>query len=208
VDYWLLPLLVLECWALYLGQRQIFPLTEQRLGRIPAFILAAPGTVLHELSHYFLCKLLGVQTGRVSLFRPQQTEDGFTLGYVEHAQSDPIRRVLISVAPLLLVPPLLLLCTFALFGSEVFSDPINALKQGSWWAIFFWIYLTASAGQGAFPSVGDHIGISGIIVLVLLAIAIFWLIPAGQLLALLQILVLILALPSASAIFSLLLLRR
>lgn len=62
-------------------------------------IIYFPGTVLHELSHYFAAKLLFVQTGRISLL-PHFKEDGLELGSVQIAKTDFLRRFLIGIAPL------------------------------------------------------------------------------------------------------------
>jgi len=201
-------LLVLEGWALYVGQRQIFGSSLELLGKLPAYALAVPGTVLHELSHYFVCKLLGVQTGEVSLFRPRQAEDGsITLGYVMHAQADPLRSALVAIAPLLLVPPLLLGVTMALLGTGVLHDPAAAISSASWWKLILWGYISLSAGQGAFPSVGDHIGFSGFVALALLVVGLFLIVPRQDLLDACRIIVLLLSLPAVTAVLSLLLLR-
>jgi len=59
-----------------------------------------PGVIIHELSHLLTASLLGVQTGNISIF-PSEIKPGNTkLGYVESAQSDPVREGLIGFAPL------------------------------------------------------------------------------------------------------------
>lgn len=58
------------------------------------------GTVIHEISHWLACVLLGVQVGRVSLFGPKpDAGGGYTLGYVEREQTGPLRGVLVGIAP-------------------------------------------------------------------------------------------------------------
>jgi hypothetical protein len=204
----LIVALGIEGFLLYLGQRKIFFLSLNASNRFIAYLFAAPGTILHELSHYLLCKILLVETGRVSLFRPRQQEDGgITLGFVEHAKVDPLRGVLISIAPLLLVPPLLLLITVILFGSAVIDQPIQEITSASLWKIILWLYLSLSAGQGAFPSVGDHIGVLGGLCLIVLAAGIFIIIPQEKLFGAAQILVLVLALPALASLLSLTILQ-
>lgn len=199
----LLIILGIQGFILYLGQRKIFWLSLEVLNRPLAYLLAAPGTALHELAHYFMCKILMVPTGTVSLFRPRQDEDGgITLGYVEHGQSDPLRAVLIAIAPLLLVPPLLLLITVLLFGSAVIDSPWETITSASPLTIVIWMYISLSAGQGAFPSVGDHIGIIGGAALVLLLAAIIFIVPKATLIGFASTLALILALPSIAALLA------
>ena len=51
-------------------------------------LIFLPGVLLHELSHYGMAVLLGVDAARFSLI-PQLLEDGrLQLGYVETAQTD------------------------------------------------------------------------------------------------------------------------
>ena len=55
-----------------------------------------PGIVIHELSHYFACLLTLTPVLEVRLFSPQP--DG-TMGWVRHAETGPIRRLVIALAP-------------------------------------------------------------------------------------------------------------
>ena len=71
-----------------------------RLKFIFLALLYFPGTVLHEMSHYVVAKLLFVRTGKVSLL-PRFTENGIVLGSVEVGKTDFIRHFLIGIAPLL-----------------------------------------------------------------------------------------------------------
>lgn len=67
------------------------------------FVLALlffPGTIVHELSHFFMAKLLFVPAGNISLF-PVMEHKGVKLGSVQVAKSDAVRRMLIGVAPFL-----------------------------------------------------------------------------------------------------------
>src|SRR5258705_7262268 len=50
-----------------------------------------PGVFLHELSHFVVAKILGVRTGKFSIF-PQSLPDGrLQLGYVETARPSLVR---------------------------------------------------------------------------------------------------------------------
>jgi hypothetical protein len=201
-------LIAVEGYLLYLGQRLIFGQVYLRFGKIPAYLLSAPGTVLHELSHYLMCLVLGVRTGEVHLFHPQQHEDGsLTLGWVEHERSDPLRGALVAIAPVLVVPLLLLGVSVLLFGTAFVSDPVSAVQGGSWWQILIWVYVGLSAGQGAFPSAGDHVGAFGFLALLALGAAIYLLVPAATLGEAARVIALILALPAGAAGISLLTLR-
>src|SRR3990167_10497015 len=63
-------------------------------------ILFFPGTLLHELAHWFAAKLLFVHTSGME-FLPQIEGDSIKLGSVSIAKTDPIRRLLIGVTPVL-----------------------------------------------------------------------------------------------------------
>lgn len=59
-----------------------------------------PGVVLHELSHLLLANLLFVRTGEVEFF-PEIHESEVKMGSVAIARTDPLRRFLIGVAPVI-----------------------------------------------------------------------------------------------------------
>lgn len=63
-------------------------------------IVFLPGTVVHELSHFLLATLLLVPTGRLH-FSPLQEEERIKLATMQVAKTDPLRRALIGLAPLL-----------------------------------------------------------------------------------------------------------
>jgi hypothetical protein len=127
-------LLVAEAVALFLGQRRLFWLAVDATGsRLLGYLLAMPGTVLHESAHYLACVLLRVPVGRqvrmrdgrrvrVRLFYPRRDRysGSVTLGSVPHAATDPLCGALIAAAPLVLVPPLLVAIALAFART---SDP-------------------------------------------------------------------------------------
>lgn len=57
-----------------------------------------PGVVVHELAHLLVANILFVKTGEIE-FVPQITKHGVKLGSVVIAKTDPLRRMLIGVAP-------------------------------------------------------------------------------------------------------------
>ncbi len=59
-----------------------------------------PGTILHEYAHYLVAILLRVPVYGVS-FKPQRSGDKLKLGSVTIGQTDPLRKALIGMAPLL-----------------------------------------------------------------------------------------------------------
>lgn len=209
----LLPLwaavVVCECVLLFLGQRRLFWLAEEATGsRRFAYFLAAPGTALHEASHAIACYALGVRVGKINFFRPSEDGDSgqITLGYVQHAESDPLRGALIAIAPVLLVPPLLVLAAVVLLGGLSLSYLEHALSSLAIWRLVLYGYIALSAGQAAFPSPGDHVGVVGGIMLGLLAAGLVWATGSANpeaLARLLSQIAAILAVPAACAGISL-----
>lgn len=63
-------------------------------------ILLFPGTVVHELAHLFVAEVLRVRTGKLTLV-PEALEEGeIKTGSVAIAETDPLRRTLIGLAPI------------------------------------------------------------------------------------------------------------
>lgn len=60
-----------------------------------------PGVVIHELSHAVMAGLLQVRVGEIE-FSPILSDDGLKMGSVQIARTDPFRRFLIGVAPIIL----------------------------------------------------------------------------------------------------------
>ena len=65
------------------------------------WVLFLPGTFLHELSHWLTAKLLGVKTGRFSLWPKLSRQGQLQMGAVQVEVSDPFRHSLIGLAPLI-----------------------------------------------------------------------------------------------------------
>lgn len=98
----------LEITALYLLSRKLsqnlyivwFLLTKSRPVSIGFLsFLFFPGTVIHELAHLFTAEILGVHTGGLTLVPEGLEEKNVRTGSVAIAQSDPIRRAAIGIAP-------------------------------------------------------------------------------------------------------------
>lgn len=63
-------------------------------------VLFLPGVILHELSHLLTASIFFVPTGEIE-FLPEIRGDEVKMGSVAIASTDPFRRFLIGVAPLL-----------------------------------------------------------------------------------------------------------
>jgi hypothetical protein len=217
-------LLMLEGVALFLGQRRLFWIAVDATGsRMLGYLLAMPGTVLHESAHYLACVILRVPVGRqlrtrdgrrvrVRFFYPKRdpVSGSVTLGMVPHAATDPVRGAVIAVAPLLLVPPLLLVIALALAGTGDPAQLRHLLPQLPTWKLVLLGYLAFSCGQAAFPSSGDRIGVIGGVALLAIAaasiVAVLGRGGQGELASLARDMCLLLAAPALASALSLLVL--
>jgi hypothetical protein len=216
--------LALEALCLFLGQRRLFWLAVDATGsRLLGYLLAMPGTVLHESAHYLACVILRVPAGRqvrtrdgrrarVRLFYPQRdpVTGSVILGMVPHARTDPVRGALIAITPLLLVPALLVAIALLLAGT---SDPAqlrHVLPELATWKLALLGYLAFSCGQAAFPSAGDHVGVLGALALTtILGITVTVILSNGgpaELTTVLRDACLLLAVPALASALSLLVL--
>jgi hypothetical protein len=210
-------ILALELAVLRRGQRSaLWGVAGSTRTRVPAYLLAAPGVVLHEGAHYLACLALGVPVGRQLVgvdgcrmrtrwFWPQITPEGdLSLGGVVHARTDPLRQALIASAPLILIPPALALLTALLLGAHALVGLPDALARAPAWQAALWCYVALSCGQAAFPSPGDRVGALGALGLLILGTGLAWALVAvggtGGLLDVLGAVVGVLAVPAAAAV--------
>lgn len=125
-----------------------------------------PGVLLHELSHYLMAKLLGVHTGRFSIF-PQAMPDGrLQLGYVETTSGGILRDAAIGAAPL--VSGCLFVAYAAIYRMEllplwdivlsgnfpIFMAYLGEVLQGS--DFWLWFYLVFVISSAMLPSASDR----------------------------------------------------
>ncbi len=125
-------------------------------------LLMLPGTLVHELSHFVVAKLLGVRTGKLSL-RPHASPDGrwWQLGNIGVAETDVVRGSLIGLAPLLVGSALLVAIVHWGLGVTILKasggsmDPeLGDLPElRSTWP---WLYLLLVVGNSMFPSPSDR----------------------------------------------------
>jgi hypothetical protein len=125
-----------------------------------------PGVLLHELSHYLAAKLLGVQTGKFSLFPQVQPDGKLRLGYVETASGGFVRDALIGAAPL--VAGGLFVAYAAIFQIHILPlwDLMRSADWGAFWAMlvtvpkspdfWLWFYLTFTISSTMMPSQSDR----------------------------------------------------
>lgn len=130
-------------FLLFLSSQQLtrsLTLLFQRLFRSHTFsirllaFLFLPGVIIHELSHAFMAMLLFVPVGQME-FLPVVHDSGHVkLGSVQIGKTDPIRRALIGLAPVLFGSTLIILLLY------VFVPKDFALDQLPWWGIGALLY--------------------------------------------------------------------
>jgi hypothetical protein len=192
--FWLLvflPALLILQRKLHREIQSVFLLLTRRIDiTIVLFsILFFPGVVLHEFSHWFMAKLLGVRTGHLSLF-PRQIEDGrLRLGYVETARTDLFRDALIGAAPLLAGGIVIAIFGWKYLGLSQIWDIllkdgwINmgevllvTIQQPDFW---LWFYLIFTVSSTMFPSSTDWRAWPPLILVILLLFVLVLVAGAG-----------------------------
>lgn len=124
-------------------------------------ILFFPGVVIHELAHALTAGVLMVPVGDIE-FLPKLSHDGLKLGSVQFARTDPIRRALIGLAPILLGGALLLLVLWYYF-SNIFS-----VADSQWWQHVLVGYILFELGNTMFSSKKDMEGFIPLAIVVVL----------------------------------------
>lgn len=106
-----------------------------------------PGVILHEIAHWFVAGMLLVPTGEME-FIPQIQGNSVKLGSVAVAHTDPFRRFLIGVAPVIVG-----LC--AMFGIFAYLSPF--IPQANWQTLVS-VYAFFELGNTMFSSKKDMEG--------------------------------------------------
>ena len=125
-----------------------------------------PGVLLHELSHFLIAKLLGVQTENFSLIPQAQADGKLRLGYVETASGGFVRDALIGAAPL--VTGSLFVAYAAIYQMHLLPlwDLLRSTDWGAFYAMlvsvpkapdfWLWFYLTFTISSTMMPSQSDR----------------------------------------------------
>lgn len=101
-------LLIAELFIVYLLSRRLIQsiyrlvVTIARSRRAAISIVTViffPGTVVHELAHLFVAEVLRVRTGKLTLVPESLEGSEIKAGGVMIAETDPLRRTLIGLAP-------------------------------------------------------------------------------------------------------------
>ncbi|MEK7543908.1 MAG: hypothetical protein AAB557_03505 [Patescibacteria group bacterium] len=149
-----LLLLTTELVLLYFLSRRViqtvytvlFYLTRSRtIGIWIVTIIFFPGTIVHELSHLFTAEILGVHTGKLTLIPESLEGTEIKAGGVMIAETDPLRRTLIGLAPVYIGIVVLTALSYALSTLFFHGTNVSNGAYGSYWSNTN-IYLTIVIG--------------------------------------------------------------
>lgn len=126
------------------------------------FALLLPGTMVHELSHLVMAKLLGVRTGKVS-FGPKPRRGGVVqFGAVNYQRPDALRESLIGLAPLMAGSALVLALAHWRFGLDsavtlrLQDLPARLMRVPRAQDAWLWLYLIMAIANAMLPSASDR----------------------------------------------------
>lgn len=126
-----------------------------KIGVYLYFLFFLPGVILHELSHLLTASILGVPTGKLTIF-PHKTDEGWSLGQVASAETDILRSSLIGLAPIVIgAASLVFIVNFGL-GIKNFAEIRNLFPT---WQTFICLYLILTFTNTMFLSQEDRTSI-------------------------------------------------
>ena len=120
-------------------------------------IIFLPGTIFHELAHLLFAGVMLVPVGELDVV-PQIEGQSVKLGSVQIAKTDPLRRTIIGVAPVIF--GLLLIFTALYF--------IQSSGEFIWWQAALVLYLVFAICNTMFSSKKDVEGVIGFLVAIFL----------------------------------------
>lgn len=131
-------------------------------------LIFLPGTVIHELSHFFAAILVGARTGRIEIL-PEFLDDdtkGVALGSVQTQKLNLVQGVFVGLAPAIVGITLLILLSQSIYQNYITGATSTLLVQ----SLFFFII-----SNSFFPSKADivHV-IPGVITFSAIAVLLFF----------------------------------
>lgn len=151
-----LPLFFLEICILFSLSRVLSRTLSRFLSIQFLSLLFLPGVIVHELSHLLVAGVLFVPIGEIE-FLPKRVEGGVKLGSVGIGKTDPIRRAIVGLAPILVgVLSLFAIASFYFAGSyELFT-----------WQTLLPFYASFQIGNTMFSSAKDLEGFLELVLVV------------------------------------------
>lgn len=161
------PLLLLERWVhRHMQGIGLLVTRDPDLATIIYSLIFFPGVALHETSHWVTAKLLGVQTGRFSLWPQRQADGTLRLGFVETVKIDFLREALIGIAPLVAGSIVVVLIGYSRLGvgplgAAIASGDVADITQKFLASLqtadaLIWLYLLFAVSNSMMPSASDR----------------------------------------------------
>ncbi len=163
----LAPLFFMKRWInRHLQGLGLLLLEDNEAAMLLYFVLLLPGILIHELSHWLAARLLGVRTGKITLWPSRRRGNQIRMGSVRVARTDPLRASLIGVAPLISGSLAILIIGQLILGV---GDLGKVLLDGQWqqaWQnlqghlrapdFWIWLYLIFAISNAMLPSEADR----------------------------------------------------
>ena len=157
----------LKRWISAHVQGVAFLVTNNRQAAVWLFwVLFLPGTLLHEISHWLTAKLLGVKTGKFSLWPKPKRGGELQMGSVQVDVVDPFRYSLIGLAPLIFGSIAVLAIgqgqlALGQGGLALLSGDLSAVGQAlantlTVPDVWLWLYLLFAISNAMLPSASDR----------------------------------------------------
>ncbi len=171
-------LLISLIFLYYSGRVLLYQLTHlvHRTGGSRRFLIFLwsliflPGTIIHELSHFFMAILVGARTGKIEIFPEFLDEDshgGIALGSVQTQKLNIIQGVLVGLAPLFLGLGLLVW-----LGTLI----LQSYSTTTYSTLILQIYLFFTISNSFFPSRSDLVHAIPAVVTMAVISVIAWLV--------------------------------
>lgn len=119
-------------------------------------LIFLPGTLIHEMSHFLVATILFVRTGQIRLF-PHIIDNEIRLGSVAIGGTDPIRRLLIGIAPVIIGIILILTSVFYLASNINLRLPFQ-ITWSTLIQVLILLYILFAIGNTMFASKKDMEG--------------------------------------------------
>ena len=130
------------------------------------WVLFLPGTILHEFSHWLTAKLLGVKTGKFSIWPKKKRGGELQMGSLQVEVVDPFRYSLVGLAPLIFGSVAVLLIgqwqlALGQLGQALVSGDLTQIGQAILETlavpdVWLWFYLLFAISNAMMPSASDR----------------------------------------------------
>lgn len=136
-------------------------------------ILFFPGTLIHEMAHALMAGVMLLNVGEIKL-TPEIGEDSVKLGSVQIEQSDPFRRALVGVAPVIFGVGILISSLLYLFSH---LEKSAGIPYSIWLIIIYIIFVITNT---MFSSRKDLEGTLEVLVFIICIFLAFYILGFNQ----------------------------